>query len=242
MAPGISTSASPTRAGWSSAAPSTATTATASAARCRWPRRSPPPALTLMPALARLNVLRQWGGVMDMSMDGSPIISKTPIEGLILNGGWCYGGFKAIPAGGMVTAHLIANGAPHPLAAHLDLERFAAGRTIDERGVGPYPVRALTTEARRCCSIPCPWCGVRDETEFRYRGDATLRAAGRGCAAARVQRLRLRARQSARLASRMVAARRGLPHAAPGRASHADSRDPRRRRQRRRCGTAGRRA
>ena len=96
-------------------------------------------AVTLMPGLARLKVLRQWGGVMDMTMDGSPIISKTPFEGLILNGGWCYGGFKAIPAGGLTTAHLIAQDAPHPVAAHLDLQRFAAGRTIDERGAGPFP-------------------------------------------------------------------------------------------------------
>jgi sarcosine oxidase subunit beta len=96
-------------------------------------------AVTLLPALARLRVLRQWGGVMDMTMDGSPIISRTPIEGLILNGGWCYGGFKAIPAGGVTTAHLIAHGAPHPAAAHLDLGRFAAGRTVDERGIGPFP-------------------------------------------------------------------------------------------------------
>jgi methylglutamate dehydrogenase subunit A len=95
--------------------------------------------LTMLPALARLRVLRQWGGVMDMTMDGSPIISKTPVDGLILNGGWCYGGFKAIPAGGMTTAHLIAHGSAHPLAAHLDLGRFAAGRTVDERGVGPFP-------------------------------------------------------------------------------------------------------
>ena len=96
-------------------------------------------AVTLMPALARLRVLRQWGGVMDMTMDGSPIISKTPVAGLILNGGWCYGGFKAIPAGGLATAHLIARGAPHPAAAHLDLARFAEGRTVDERGIGPFP-------------------------------------------------------------------------------------------------------
>jgi methylglutamate dehydrogenase subunit A len=95
--------------------------------------------VTVMPGLARLRILRQWGGVMDMSMDGSPIISKTPLDGLILNGGWCYGGFKAIPAGGMCTAHLIAHGASHPLAAHMDLGRFAAGRTVDERGIGPYP-------------------------------------------------------------------------------------------------------
>lgn len=96
-------------------------------------------ALTMMPGLARLKVVRQWGGVMDMSMDGSPIISLTPRPGLVLNGGWCYGGFKAIPAGGMTTAQLIATGAPHPLAAHLSLDRFASGRTVDERGLGPFP-------------------------------------------------------------------------------------------------------
>jgi methylglutamate dehydrogenase subunit A len=96
-------------------------------------------AVTLLPGLARLKVLRQWGGVMDMTMDGSPIISKTPLAGLLINGGWCYGGFKAIPAGGMTTAHLIARGASHPLAAHLDLGRFADGRTQDERGAGPFP-------------------------------------------------------------------------------------------------------
>ena len=96
-------------------------------------------AVTILPGLARVKVLRQWGGVMDMSMDGSPIISNTPLPGLVLNGGWCYGGFKAIPAGGMTTAHLIARGTPHPVAAHLDLERFAQGRTVDERGVGPFP-------------------------------------------------------------------------------------------------------
>jgi len=96
-------------------------------------------AVTLLPGLARVRVLRQWGGVMDMTMDGSPIISKTPLERLILNGGWCYGGFKAIPAGGLTTAHLIARDEPHPIAAHLDLRRFAAGRTVDERGAGPFP-------------------------------------------------------------------------------------------------------
>ena len=96
-------------------------------------------AVTLLPGLARLRVLRQWGGVMDMTMDGSPLITRTPLEGLVLNGGWCYGGFKAIPAGGFTTAHLIARGSAHPLAAHLDLARFAQGRTVDERGAGPFP-------------------------------------------------------------------------------------------------------
>jgi heterotetrameric sarcosine oxidase beta subunit len=94
---------------------------------------------TLMPALSRVRVLRQWGGVMDMTMDGNPIISETPVENLFLNGGWCYGGFKAIPAGGVATAHLVATGEPHPIAAHFRLDRFRDGRTIDERGIGPYP-------------------------------------------------------------------------------------------------------
>lgn len=94
--------------------------------------------LTLMPSLGRLRVLRQWGGAMDMSFDGNPIISTTPVANLFLNGGWCYGGFKAIPAGGVTTAHLVATGQPHPLAAHFGLERFREGRMIDERGVGPY--------------------------------------------------------------------------------------------------------
>ena len=94
---------------------------------------------TLMPALGRLRVLRQWGGVMDMSMDGNPIVSATPVANLFINAGWCYGGFKAIPAGGLITAHLVATGTPHALGQHFGLERFHAGRTIDERGNGPYP-------------------------------------------------------------------------------------------------------
>jgi sarcosine oxidase subunit beta len=95
--------------------------------------------VTLMPALASLRVLRQWGGVMDMSMDGNPIMSRTPLDNLFLSTGWCYGGFKAIPIGGVCMAHLVATGEPHPLAAHFGLERFSEGRIIDERGVGPFP-------------------------------------------------------------------------------------------------------
>ena len=95
--------------------------------------------VTLMPALSRLRVLRQWAGVMDMSMDGNPILSATPVDNMTISTGWCYGGFKAIPAGGQCLAHLVATGEPHPLAAHFGLDRFASGRTIDERGVGPFP-------------------------------------------------------------------------------------------------------
>ncbi len=72
--------------------------------------------MALMPMIGRLRVLRSWGGVVDMSMDGSPIIDRTPVEGLYLNTGWCYGGFKATPASGWCLAHLIARDEPHAAA------------------------------------------------------------------------------------------------------------------------------
>ncbi len=95
--------------------------------------------IAMYPALGRLRMLRHWGGVMDMSMDGSPIIGKSPVEGLYLNCGWCYGGFKATPGSGHVFAHTIANDAPHPCNENLALERFSTGATIDEGGMGPTP-------------------------------------------------------------------------------------------------------
>ena len=61
--------------------------------------------VALWPGLGRLRVLRHWGGLLDMTMDGTPIIDRTPIDGLYLNGGWCYGGFKATPASGWCFAH-----------------------------------------------------------------------------------------------------------------------------------------
>jgi methylglutamate dehydrogenase subunit A len=96
-------------------------------------------AMAMWPGLGRLRMLRQWGGIMDMSMDGSPIISTTPVDGLYLNCGWCYGGFKATPASGWCFAHTIATGSPHPLNAAFRLDRFATGHLIDESGVGHQP-------------------------------------------------------------------------------------------------------
>ena len=96
-------------------------------------------AVSLFPSLSRVRLLRHWGGINDMSMDGSPIISTTPVDGLFFNGGWCYGGFKATPGSGWVYAHLIATGAPHPAAARHMLNRFETGDMIDERGYGPRP-------------------------------------------------------------------------------------------------------
>lgn len=95
--------------------------------------------MALMPVIGRARLLRSWGGIMDMSMDGSPIIDRTPVEGLYVNAGWCYGGFKATPASGYAFAHLLATDAPHPTAAAYRLDRFAAGRLIDEKGAGAQP-------------------------------------------------------------------------------------------------------
>jgi methylglutamate dehydrogenase subunit A len=97
--------------------------------------------MALMPMIGRARLLRSWGGVMDMSMDGSPIIDRTAVEGLYLNAGWCYGGFKATPGSGWCFAHLLARDEPHPVAAAYRLDRFAAGRVIDEKGQGPHPNR-----------------------------------------------------------------------------------------------------
>lgn len=95
--------------------------------------------MAMLPALGRLRLLRHWAGVMDMSMDGSPIIGLTPIRGLYLNGGWCYGGFKATPASGWCFAHTIAEDRPHKLNAGFALDRFRRGCLLDEKGMGANP-------------------------------------------------------------------------------------------------------
>ncbi len=93
--------------------------------------------IELFPAFSRLRLMRSWGGVMDMSMDGSPIIDKTPIDNLYINAGWCYGGFKATPASGWCFAHTIAQDRPHALNEALSLKRFETGHVLDEKGMGP---------------------------------------------------------------------------------------------------------
>ena len=84
------------------------------------------------PIISRLRMLRQWGGIVDMTGDRSPILSKTDVEGLYVNCGWGTGGFKAIPGSGLVFADTMANDRPHPIAAPFSLNRFAEGRLIDE--------------------------------------------------------------------------------------------------------------
>ena len=94
-------------------------------------------AMTLMPVIGKAKMLRSWGGIMDMTPDGSPVIDRTHIDGLYVNCGWCYGGFKATPASGHTFAHLLATDTPHPVAAKLRLDRFRTGRGIlDEEATG----------------------------------------------------------------------------------------------------------
>ncbi|SMX30499.1 Sarcosine oxidase subunit beta [Pelagimonas phthalicica] len=95
--------------------------------------------VALMPIIGRARLLRMWGGIMDMSMDGSPFIDKTHIDGLYFNGGWCYGGFKATPASGYAFAHLLATDTPHDTATAYRLDRFRSGAMIDEKGMGAQP-------------------------------------------------------------------------------------------------------
>lgn len=92
--------------------------------------------MTLMPMIGRAKVLRSWGGIMDMTPDGSPIIDKTPIEGLYVDAGWNYGGFKAVPASGWCMAHLMATDTPHEVAKRFRLDRFRTGQVMDEEGTG----------------------------------------------------------------------------------------------------------
>ena len=96
-------------------------------------------ALSLLPCLGRVKLLRHWSGVVDMSMDGSFFMCKTPLENLYLNAGWNYGGFKASPASGWHFADLIANDRPDEVILNHDLERFRRGYHIDENGVGSDP-------------------------------------------------------------------------------------------------------
>ncbi len=93
--------------------------------------------MALMPMIGNARVLRSWGGIMDMTPDGSPIVDRTHIDGLYLNCGWCYGGFKAVPGSGWAMAHLLATGDPHESAARFRLDRFETGRGLmDEEGTG----------------------------------------------------------------------------------------------------------
>ncbi|HFD14971.1 MAG TPA: sarcosine oxidase subunit beta family protein [Rhodospirillales bacterium] len=88
--------------------------------------------LELFPIFSRMRLMRQWGGIVDVTPDRSPIIGKTPVRGLYINCGWGTGGFKATPGSGHLFAWTIARDEPHPINAPFDLDRFVTGRLIDE--------------------------------------------------------------------------------------------------------------
>jgi sarcosine oxidase subunit beta len=91
-------------------------------------------ALELFPIFGGANVVRTWGGIVDVTPDASPIVGPTPVPGLYVNCGWGTGGFKATPASGWVYAHTIATGEPHELNRPFGLDRFTTGALIDEHG------------------------------------------------------------------------------------------------------------
>lgn len=97
-----------------------------------WMERAAAGVVELFPGFSRMRFLRQWAGLVDVTHDSTPILGRTPVDGLYVNGGWGTGGFKAIPAGGWCLAHLMATGQSHPLATGFGLERFQTGALIDE--------------------------------------------------------------------------------------------------------------
>ena len=86
----------------------------------------------LFPTFRRLRMLRNWGGIVDVTPDRSPIIGRTPVPGLYVNCGWGTGGFKATPGAGHLLAWTMAHGEPHPINAPFTIERFRDGHLIDE--------------------------------------------------------------------------------------------------------------
>ncbi len=98
-------------------------------------------AVDLFPQLGGVKIVRQWAGTNDMTMDGSPIIDRLRYNNVFLNAGWCYGGFKTIPASGAACATLVATGTAPDLIKGYALSRFASGHLLDEPGRGPFPVR-----------------------------------------------------------------------------------------------------
>jgi len=90
--------------------------------------------IELFPQFSRVRMNRQWGGIVDVTPDACPIISKTAVQGLFFNCGWGTGGFKATPGSGHVFADMLAQGEPNALARSFTVDRFHTGHLIDEHG------------------------------------------------------------------------------------------------------------
>ena len=119
-------------------------------------------------ALAKVRLLRSWGGLM-RHVDGRLARSSPPVRcpACTSNCGWCYGGFKATPASGWCFAWTIAKDEPHAFNAPFTLERFHRGILIDEQGPGRDAAAALRT---KLMLIPCPYCGPRDQRRVHLSG------------------------------------------------------------------------
>ena len=178
--------------------------------------------MALMPMIGRVRLLRQWGGIMDMSMDGSPIIDRTPVDGLYLNAGWCYGGFKATPASGLVFAHLLARDEPHKEAERFRLDRFRRG--ADDRRKGPGRPTEPALRTGKTCALPVPSAARANRRVLLSRRRHAEAAGGRRRRGRRL-RLRLSARQYRRRDGGALVSWRRLPRLAEGRPQHADARD-----------------
>jgi sarcosine oxidase subunit beta len=89
-------------------------------------------AVEMFPIFGQLRLMRHWAGIVDIVPDSSPILGPTPVDNLYINCGWGTGGFKAIPAGGLLLAHSLATGRTHPLAERFGLDRFRSNRLVDE--------------------------------------------------------------------------------------------------------------
>ena len=178
--------------------------------------------MALMPMIGRVRLLRHWGGIMDMSMDGSPIIDRTPVEGLYLNAGWCYGGFKATPASGWCFAHLLARDEPHEAARALPPRPLRApARRSTKRAWAPS--RTCIENGQEEMRIACPYCGPRENGEFSYLGDATpVRPALEQGVDAMLDYVYLRDNVAGEM-QRALVPRRRLPRLAGGHARHADA-------------------
>ena len=126
----------------------------------------------LIPLASRLRVVRQWSGAVDMTMDGSPIICKSPIDGLYIDGGWNYGGFEGSPAAGWCSAHTIGRTSrTNSIRASRSTVSAAATNSTKREWARP---RGALTEIQDV-KIDCPYCGEHDHVEYVYAGDAAKR-------------------------------------------------------------------
>lgn len=90
--------------------------------------------MEIFPIFSRLRMLRQWGGIVDVCPDASPLITKTKVKGFYINAGWGTGGWKATPGSGNAFADLVARDEPNEIAAPFTLERFVTGKLVAEHG------------------------------------------------------------------------------------------------------------